>query len=333
MAQTRKKKTQGQGLKLLRIQNFQAHKKTVLKLHPGINVITGSSHHGKTAIIRALRKLVFNTPRGAKWYRNSAPKKGKAVIKTKSFDGTTVATEINVSKKVKDGKTVKKMTKQKYQVVSDIGTFDYKGGRYIPDMVVENLNLLDINFQLQHDPPLLLSSSNLKLAKLVSDITRLDRAYEVKADLQKRMKKGETEEALTAANVRRLKKELDKYGDLKELDKAVTKLGIAEEKRIRIDAEISKLEAAREQLTGIDQRRAVLHKGAADVNNIFLRMREVTTGRSEVVKEISLLETAYNTVMQIRDLTKVVEDLDKEVVDALRLAKTCPTCGQSTEGL
>ena len=48
----------------LNIQNFQSHKDTKLEFHPGVNVIIGQSDSGKTAIIRALRWLIWNRPGG-----------------------------------------------------------------------------------------------------------------------------------------------------------------------------------------------------------------------------------------------------------------------------
>ena len=39
----------------IKIQNFQSHKNTTIKLKPGVNIITGSSDCGKSVDIRALK--------------------------------------------------------------------------------------------------------------------------------------------------------------------------------------------------------------------------------------------------------------------------------------
>ncbi len=58
-------------IKTLQIENFQSHAKTnIAPAPPGqLTIITGPSDSGKTAIIRALRWLYFNTPQGADFLR------------------------------------------------------------------------------------------------------------------------------------------------------------------------------------------------------------------------------------------------------------------------
>ena len=51
-------------IKKLNILNFQSHKDTSLSFAPGVNVIVGASDSGKSAIIRALRWLIWNRPVG-----------------------------------------------------------------------------------------------------------------------------------------------------------------------------------------------------------------------------------------------------------------------------
>ena len=51
-------------IKEIDIVNFQSHKSTHLDLVPGVNVIVGASDSGKSAIIRALRWLIWNRPVG-----------------------------------------------------------------------------------------------------------------------------------------------------------------------------------------------------------------------------------------------------------------------------
>lgn len=46
------------------LKGFQSHVNTTFNLHNGLNVITGPSDAGKTAIIRAVRWVAFNEPQG-----------------------------------------------------------------------------------------------------------------------------------------------------------------------------------------------------------------------------------------------------------------------------
>jgi exonuclease SbcD len=54
------------------IVNFQSHLQTHLKFGPGLNVLVGPSDQGKTAVLRALRWLFFNEPKGTEFFRIGA---------------------------------------------------------------------------------------------------------------------------------------------------------------------------------------------------------------------------------------------------------------------
>ena len=61
-------------IKRIELQNFQSHVKTIIEpAGPGfLTVITGPSDSGKTAIIRALKWLLYNQPQGAEFTRTGA---------------------------------------------------------------------------------------------------------------------------------------------------------------------------------------------------------------------------------------------------------------------
>lgn len=51
-------------IKKIILQNFQSHKYTVIELDEELNVIVGPSDSGKSAIIRALKWVLYNEPAG-----------------------------------------------------------------------------------------------------------------------------------------------------------------------------------------------------------------------------------------------------------------------------
>ncbi|MBA4603727.1 AAA family ATPase [Thermoactinomyces mirandus] len=57
------------GFKKLVIDNFQSHKHTEIELTDGLNVFVGPSDSGKSAILRALKWVLFNIPRGTDFIR------------------------------------------------------------------------------------------------------------------------------------------------------------------------------------------------------------------------------------------------------------------------
>ncbi|NLV15733.1 MAG: AAA family ATPase [Syntrophomonadaceae bacterium] len=57
-------------IKKLRLRNFQSHRETDFEFDPGLNIIVGPSDQGKSAIIRAMRWLIYNEPRGSGFIRS-----------------------------------------------------------------------------------------------------------------------------------------------------------------------------------------------------------------------------------------------------------------------
>lgn len=53
----------------VKIENFQSHENTIIDFHSGLNIITGPSDNGKSAIIRAIKWVLFNEPRGTDFIR------------------------------------------------------------------------------------------------------------------------------------------------------------------------------------------------------------------------------------------------------------------------
>ena len=75
----------------LHIKDFQNHADTDLALTPGINLITGSSDSGKSAILRALNAVLHNDwPRSGSYVRKGAK---HAAITVEFSDGTRIIRE------------------------------------------------------------------------------------------------------------------------------------------------------------------------------------------------------------------------------------------------
>ena len=74
-------------IRRLEIENFQSHRLTELEFHPGVNVLLGETDSGKSAVVRALRWLWFNEPRGEGFVRRGAR---HCRVRAEYGDGTVV---------------------------------------------------------------------------------------------------------------------------------------------------------------------------------------------------------------------------------------------------
>jgi len=145
--------------KSVSIQNFQSHARTELNFHEGVNVIVGTTDGGKTAIIRALRWLIWNRPSGD-------------ALRSRWGGATNVQleTEEGVITRSKD-KIDKYTLRLKGQ--EDI---EFKAiGTSVPAEIQGVLNISEINLQNQHDATFLLSDTPGAVATHFNKVARLDR--------------------------------------------------------------------------------------------------------------------------------------------------------------
>ena len=146
-------------IKSVSIQNFQSHARTVLDFHEGVNVIVGTTDGGKTAIIRALRWLIWNRPSGD-------------ALRSR-WGGAT-----NVQLETEEGVITRSKDKiDKYTLrLKGQEDLEFKAiGVSVPAEIQRVLNISEINLQNQHDATFLLSDTPGAVATHFNKVARLDR--------------------------------------------------------------------------------------------------------------------------------------------------------------
>jgi exonuclease SbcC len=140
----------------IHLGNFQSHKDTTLALDPGLNVIVGASDSGKSAIIRALRWLIWNRPMGDAFINHNA--QGAFVNITTD--------EMDVIQRAKGpGGNEYRINDQFFKAF----------GNDVPEEIQAILNMDEVNLQQQLDRPFLISNSPGEVAAYFNKIVRLDK--------------------------------------------------------------------------------------------------------------------------------------------------------------
>lgn len=140
-------------LEAIRILNFQKHERLEIEFDERVTSIVGPSDAGKSSILRAIRWACTNQPQGGAFIRHGEK---EAVVKLK-IDGEIVTRR-------KGTENVYKLGKAEYKA--------FRGG--IPDPIERHLNVSEINFQGQHDPPFWLSCSPGEASRSLNQIVDLD---------------------------------------------------------------------------------------------------------------------------------------------------------------
>lgn len=149
----------------IELQNFQSHKNSIIELHKGLNVITGPSDSGKSAIIRAIRWVLYNEPRGSDFITTSTNQCKVSLY----FDNGAIITRERTP------------TKNRYILQTNEKKEIYEGfGNTVPSEIIESHQIrnlyLDtdqkntINLATQLEGPFLLSQSGAIRAKAIGRI-------------------------------------------------------------------------------------------------------------------------------------------------------------------
>jgi len=268
-------------IKSVSIQNFQSHARTELNFHEGVNVIVGTTDGGKTAIIRALRWLIWNRPSGD-------------ALRSRWGGATNVQleTEEGVITRSKD-KIDKYTLRLKGQ--EDI---EFKAiGTSVPAEIQGVLNISEINLQNQHDATFLLSDTPGAVATHFNKVARLDRI----------------DSATSAINgwIRGLKSDVSHL----ETDIATEKAKLPQFENLeKFEIEIEALEQMESRLTSMRGKRDTLKKDITRYTDLeeeiemltpLLELEELVTSTLDNIAQQDQLQT------QADELHAIIDDLEE----------------------
>jgi exonuclease SbcC len=342
-------------LKSLHVTNFQSHKNSTLDFSEGVNIILGASDSGKTAIIRALRKLIFNKPSGDQMLSNWG---GKMKIEL-----TTDNAQITYSK-----------DKEQEYILN--GTSFKAFGTEVPREISDALNISDINIQNQLDSVFLLSQSPGEVASFFNRVANLDKIdtgtqkvnsliRELNADIKyaegqevaliESLKQFEFLDKLeidvevleeqekqlinlsnqrnklnnTLVNLRLVKIEIESTSKILVLEKPLNEIFILKEEKSRLESERNKLDKLINQIqrmqVEIDEQ-----KGLLVLETPVLNLMKLMEERRMLVDGRNLLFKTIETVRGISDRIKngnAYIDTQNALFEK-ELGDVCPLCNQ-----
>lgn len=191
----------------LKIENFQSHKSTQLDFCEGINVVTGNSNCGKTAILRALNWVITNKPTGLSYKSSFSDKKEDCKV--------SIVVNGHVITKTKNTST------NKYEI--DNTLFDVVGGN-VPTEVSTILNMDDINSSSQFDKHFLITDSAGEVGRTINKIVNLDIIDELISSLNSKVLSTNKEIEFRKSDITELENSLCKFKNIDEIELLVTSI-------------------------------------------------------------------------------------------------------------
>jgi DNA repair exonuclease SbcCD ATPase subunit len=279
-----------------------------MNLHPGVNVIVGKSDSGKTAILRAIRWVVFNRP------------SGDGFVSQHGEGDTSVSLTFDDNKKTV---TRSKGTENSYSISK---TKFVSFGSEVPQEIKRYLMMDELNFSGQMDQPFFLSLSSGEAARYLNSIIDLTVIDSSLANINGKVRKNMQAIKDQEEKIDDLKKELQESKYIREAKKKLEEL---EEKQQQLDKQVERYERIEDDyLNWIDISKEIEEIKIVPIQTITKLQNKVTS--------LILQEQKYNTIfaaynlwnMQENDLQNLILSIQKEETELEKIKPNrCPLCG------
>lgn len=223
----------------IKLENFQAHRFQEIEFSSTITTLTGSSDAGKSAILRALRWICLNDLKGSDFIRHGK-KQAKVTLNIGASESRkNLFTIIRAKGKSENSY---RLNKSKYVAM----------GTKVPTDIFKTLNLSEINFQGQFDPPFWFGLSAPQVSRelnSVIDLSVIDSALSNAAGAIRKAndKKSVIEDRLheIKTSLLKLKPQRERIYDFNALKEAKTELETIESQETELREILQKIQSNR----------------------------------------------------------------------------------------
>jgi len=296
------------------ITNFQIHWDLKIQFSSGINVIAGPSDIGKTAVLRALRWLVTNKPRGDSFRPWSG---GKPCVEA-SFDQGSVIVRHSIGRyDLKIGKTS--------QVFKAVGSG-------VPEPVRKALNVQELSWQMQMDPPFLVSDTPGEITRKLNAVCDLEVIDRTLSNVLKKGREHQVKKAIIEERVIQSVNDLRAFDFLhdaqQEMSQAQKQMDLIRALRQQRDAAVQLLEGMEKALEN-KQELCRLSRWRPTVLRLHQVAVELQSLRQRVADMCDLaarLEAGQRTLMKMRKARAVLKKEYDRIFPTL-----CPLCGNEVK--
>lgn len=283
-------------------QNFQRHELTRVRFDPRITVFAGGSDRGKSSLIRGLRWVMLNRPRGDAMIRW-----GEERCRVRLW-----ADDHRVSRSAGKGGNVYRLDDaEPYRAF----------GAEVPGPIADVLRVDDLNFQLQHDSAYLLSASAAEAARALNRVVNLEAMDAALTAASAGTRKAKTQVEVAEERLAKTRTDVEALAWAKAADLRLTAL---EAQEARLDAVRGRLGALAGLLTRLRENAARVREfpDAEYMETAYKELRTAQRRRRDLEALIAKIQEAEAESCRTRDRSKkAAEQLRKSIGDR------CPICG------
>jgi len=320
-------------IKKVKIENFQSHQDTELEFDEGLNVIVGPSDQGKSAIIRAIKWVLFNEPRGNEFIRQgtSAAKvtiemnNGYSVIRERSSSKnryTAVDTEGNINK---------------YEGFGNEVPEEVRKAHGISKVIIDVDSNVSLNIGEQLEGPFLLSESGSVKAKAIGRLTGVHVIDKAIRDCISDIKKENSIENNCLKEMEETNKKLKLYeklevigseinkrdGLLKKLEASIDRYERLNKKRIimeQVNLEIIKARSMLEKMSRVNEAELNVYKLSEKIL-ILNKLNSIRSNFSFVSFEAKIQEDTMEKTTNVNSINKILSKLQTKIIEISKLTQ------------
>lgn len=280
------------------IRNFQKHKKKVILFDKGITTFIGDTDTGKSAILRAISWVLFNTPNGVSFIH----RKKKYASVSLHIDGNTVTrtrsrSGVNLYKI--NGKVLKSF------------------GHSVPKEISKLCNVSsNINFQSQYQNAYWLFESGGNVSKKLNEIVNLEMIDKVLSSIKSDITH---DKGVSKIIIEQLKEERENLSKLKQIKKIQKEFQVLLNMGVVLKNIESKIKEAETLSNAIERRQIELPD-----ESIFLDISKLDN-----IDEI--LQSVEEAIELLHDISKEKTTVECEISQLLKSISNinnCPVCGK-----
>lgn len=280
-------------LRKIMIKGFQSHRKTVVDLAQGINVFTGRSDSGKSAVLRAVKWVLTNRPRGTAFMNHDMGDDGVTVVKL-FFDTCTVTRRR--SKSVNE-----------YALKTDDRFDEFEAmGDKVPAEIIRAIAMEEINWQFQHDAPFMVSQTAGDVAKDFNDLVNLTVIDTTLANLNRKLRAARNDLDHGQEELKKVEADQKKFADLPSAKAKFEVLDAATDAERMISDKISVLEHLVSSQENLEEKLSE-YRGLPEAEKQIKELLTSLTALSEIEKGVVTLRPLVSQLETAGSLEKATE--------------------------
>lgn len=291
----------------IKINNFQSHVNSVLELDKGVNVIVGSSDSGKSAIIRALKWVLFNKPKGDS-YRNW------------NGEDTRVSLEFEEHSRVI---RFKSNSENLYILENEKNTLSFAAfGHDIPNEILREVNITEVNFQAQSDSPYLISSTSGEVAQHFNRMAGIEKIDLSRQRIQTKLNSTTSSITSKTEQKKQLFERIEQFDYLVELENYIEEIEKIEITTNKMDLNLLDIKSVVSKINELEVKIKYIQdtlKSEVLINEISIIYQQIDTTSEDLSNLKQTRDTISKNQELINELTlqvqseKLVQDIEKDI--------------------